>query len=1068
VVPASVVLCLVAGADTWAAAVPTEIEDTGVNSRHRLPPRVAVWPAPDAATARTSSYDASPWVLPLNGAWKFHWAPDPVSRPEDFHRPSFDVAAWKEIPVPSTWERQGYGVPLYVNYTYPFKVDPPRVMGEPPPDYTTYTQRNPVGSYRRTFEVPADWKGRRVVLHFAGVSSAFFAWVNGQPVGYSEDSRLPAELDITAVLRPGANDLAVEVYKYCDGSYLEDQDFWRLSGIFRDVFVRAVPEVTLWDVYAQPIADATLSRGSVKLHVTPANFTAVSRPGLSVSMTLVDAGGKTIGRRADAPLGEVATGFGAERSVVTADYGTVLLWSPERPVLYTAVVELRDRGRTVEAYALPVGFRRLEAQGPRLLLNGRELKIRGVNRHEFDPDQGYTVPAHRNAEDIRLMKQANINFVRTAHYPNDPRWYALTSAWGLPVMDEANVESHGLSYHKRVLPADDPGWTAACVERMRRMVIRDRQFPSVMLWSLGNEAGYGTAFLAMRDAAKAADPEGRLIQYADMNRAADVDSQTYPTPAWLLDHVAGKAVRKGERGEVAIVEQHGPYPSGRPFLMNEYAHAMGNSVGNFRKYWDVIDAHPMLVGGFIWDFVDQALWRPLTGGGKGYSYGGDFGDKPNNLNSCCDGLVGPNREIHPHYYEVAKVHQPVVFRSSTPSSGRLEITNRHLVTNLSDYRLEYEIAHEGKVVDRAERAAPDVPAGERRTVRLFDKPFDVPAEGETFLNVRLRLARDTVWAPAGHVVAWEQLALATSHKGKSLPASVTGGALHVERHDGVGVSSTGFKVHFSGATCLPGVYNAGGRDLAGFMRFNFWRALTDNDRGWKVGDKMGAWRNAGREAVVESCTATESGGTVVIAGVVKFPSTAARATLSHVVYGSGAIDTAVRLELPSTAPEVPRLGFQLGIPEALDRVEWFGRGPHESYIDRMESAAVGLYRSTVSDWVTPYVRPQENANRTGVRRVTFVAADGRGLEIQAPPATPLSVSAWPYSLEELEAAKHDDELPRRPHGHRPLISVNLDHAQMGVGGDNSWGAQVHPEFRIATGRTYEWTFRMQPTGIDPR
>jgi len=832
--------------------------------------------------------------------------------------------------------------------------------------------------------------------------------------------------------------------------------------------VRAVPAVTLWDAYAQPVLDATLTRGSVRLHVTPANFTGAPAAGGSVSLTLLDPAGKRVTPPREAALGEVAPGFGAHRMALSVDYGAVALWNPERPAVYIALVERRVGGQVAEAYALPVGFRRLELQGPRLLMNGRELKIRGVNRHEFDPDQGYTVPVERHPQDLRLMKQAGINFVRNAHYPNDPRWYALTSEWGMAVLDEANVESHGLSYLKRVLPGDDPVWSAACVERMRRMVVRDRQFPSVLMWSLGNEAGWGSTFLAMRDATKAADPEDRVIQYADMNRAADLDSQTYPTPAWLLDHVAGKATRKGERGEETRAEQHGPYPSGRAFLMNEYAHAMGNSVGNFRQYWDVIDANPMLVGGFIWDWVDQALWKPLPGGGKGYVYGGDFGDKPNNLNSCCDGLVDPDRVPHPHYHEVAKVHQPVRFRSASPAGGTVEIANGQLVTNVSEYRLEYEIAHEGVVVDRAERAAPDVPAGETRTVRLFVKPVDVPAEGETFLTVRLRLARDTVWAPAGHVVAWEQLQLSRAEDRRALPTVVAGGAFRVHADgEGVNVRGTDFQADFSPATCLLRVYSAQGRELAGHMRFNFWRALTDSDRGWKVGDKMGAWRKASADAVVDSChVAGESGSAVTITGAVRFPSTGARAELTHIVHGNGVIDTAVRFELPSTAPEPPRLGFQLDLVPMLRNVEWFGRGPHENYIDRMESAAIGLYRSTISEWVTPYVRPQENGNRCGVRRVSFLAADGYGLTIQAPSAAPLSASAWPYELGDLEAAKHLDEFPEvmreRFAGYVPHYTVNVDHLQMGVGGDNSWGAEVHREFRIATGRTYEWTFRMAP------
>jgi beta-galactosidase len=1039
-----------------AVSTPPEIEDHAVNSRYRLPARVASWPAPDAAAARASDYHRSPWLRSLNGRWRFRWSPDPASRPAEFHRPGFDASNWAEIPVPSTWERQGYGVPLFVNSIYPFKVDPPRVMGTPPRDFTTFTQRNPVGSYRRTFEVPREWAGRRVVLHFAGVSSALFVWVNGREVGYSEDSRLPAEFDVTPYLRAGPNELAVEVYKYCDGSYLEDQDYWRLAGIFRDVFLRAVPEVTLWDAYAQPSLGADFVRGRVTLHVSPANFTTRPAAGLGVRLVLLDPAGR---RRASArsALPPVEPGFGATRSLLSLDAGAVQTWSDERPAVYTAIVELERGGHLLEAHALPVGFRRLEIAGGGLALNGRPVKVRGVNRHEMDPDQGYTVPPERHEQDLRLMKQANMNFVRNAHYPNDPRWYTLTSAWGLMVLDEANVESHGLSYHKRVLPGDDPVWTAAAVERMRRMVIRDRQFPSVVMWSLGNEAGWGQAFVALREAARAADPEGRLIQYADMNRVADLDSQTYPTPDWLREHLAGRATRKGERGEEARVEQHGPYPSGRPFLMNEYAHAMGNSVGNLREYWDLIDAHPMLVGGFIWDWADQALWRRLPDGRRALANAGDFGEQPTSFHTGCDGLVGPDRRLHPHYHEVAKVYQPVAFHSAKPASGTIELRSRHVARNLAHYRLEYELAHEGRVIRRATRPGPDVPAGETRTVRLFDRPFEVPAAGETFLTVRLRLARAEPWAGAGHVVAWEQFALAAAPARALPPRSPPSSPLAV-RDDGTTITVEGPEAvaRFDRRTGLLSSLRVGGRDqIVGGLRFNFWRALTDNDRGWKVDQKMGAWRTAGREAVAERCTVTPGEAGVAVESSIRAPATGARAVVRQVVGERGIVDVHVRVEMPA-APEAPRLGLQCEVPARMKEVEWFGRGPHESYRDRRESAAVGLYRSTVEEWVTAYVRPQENANRSDVRRVRFTAREGDGLLISAPPAAPLSVSAWPYRLEDLEAAAHDEELPRRDR-----ITVNLDHLQMGVGGDNSWGLEVHPPHRIAPGRTYEWSFRLE-------
>jgi beta-galactosidase len=1039
-----------------AVSVPSQIEDHAVNSHHRLPARVASWPAPDAAAARASSYDRSPWLRSLNGRWKFRWSPDPASRPAEFHRPDFDVSSWAEIPVPSTWERQGYGVPLFVNSIYPFHVDPPRVMGAPPPAFTTFKQRNPVGAYRRTFEVPRDWAGRRVVLHFAGVSSAFFVWINGRQVGYSEDSRLPAEFDVTPYLRPGANDLAVEVYKYCDGSYLEDQDFWRLAGIFRDVLLRAVPQVTLWDVYAQPSLDADSSRGRVTLHLSPANFTTRPAAGLGVRLVLLDPAGR---RRASAraALPPIQPGFGAEQSLLSVEAGAVEAWSDERPAVYTAIVELQEGNRVLEAHALPVGFRRLELAGGGLALNGRPMKVRGVNRHEMDPDQGYTVPPARNEQDVRLMKQANLNFVRNAHYPMDPRWYTLTSAWGLMVLDEANVESHGLSYHKRVLPGDDPVWTAAVVERMRRMVIRDRQFPSVVMWSLGNEAGWGQAFLAMRAAARDADPEKRLIQYADMNRAADLDSQTYPTPDWLREHLAGRATRKGERGEQARVEQHGPYPSGRPFLMNEYAHSMGNSVGNLREYWDLIEAHPMLVGGFIWDWADQALWRQLPDGRRGLANAGDFGEQPTDFHAGCDGLVDPDRRVHPHYHEVAKVHQPVAFRSASPASGTIELSSRQLVRNLADYRLEYELAHDGRVIRRAVQPGPDVPAGATRTVRLWARPFDVPATGETFLTVRLRLARAERWAAAGHVVAWEQFALTPAPARELSPLTSPVSPLALREDDAtITVEGPGAVARFDRSTGLLASLRVGGRDeIVGGLRFNFWRALTDNDRGWKVGQKMAAWRTAGRDAVAERCTATRVEDGVAVESVIPVPATGARAHVRQVVRAGGVVDVHVRVEMPAS-PEAPRLGLQCALPATLKEVEWFGRGPHENYRDRRESAAVGLYHSTVNAWLTPYVRPQENANRTDVRRVRFTAGDGHGLLISAPAAAPLSVSAWPYRLEDLEASSHDEELPRRDR-----ITVNLDHLQMGVGGDNSWGLEVHPPYRITPGRTYVWSFRLE-------
>ncbi|MEM9079059.1 MAG: glycoside hydrolase family 2 TIM barrel-domain containing protein, partial [Verrucomicrobiota bacterium] len=557
--------------------VPPEIEDPTITGISKLPPRSNSWPCPDQASAEEYRYGNSPWIKSLNGMWKFHWAKRPEERPRFFFKKDFDVTNWDEIPVPSTWEREGYGTPIYVNSIYPFHVDPPRIMGEPDKTYTTYLERNPTGSYVRSFHVPKPWQGQRILLHFAGVSSAMFVWVNGEKIGYSQGSRLPAEFDITQHIVEGENQLAVEVYKYCDGSYLEDQDFWRLGGIYRDVFLTTLPQDGIWDVYVEPKFDPRSGKGEIRLHHTPL---AECQP--EVTLTLKDPQGKIVSS---------ATSF------------PVKPWSPDSPSVYHAFVEVRNKDRLVSVYKVPVAFRRLEIEGPLLLFNGKPLKIRGVNRHEFDPHSGYTVTEELMRKDLILLKQGNVNFVRNAHYPADPRWYELCDEIGMLVMDEANVESHGLSYHKRVLPGDQPEWTKAVVERMERMVVRSRQHPCVQMWSLGNEAGYGKAFLEMRKACLQADPEKRVIQYADMNKAADLDSQTYPTVKWLKEHIANKASRKGEQGQDSNEEQHGPYPSGRPFLMNEYAHAMGNSLGNFQDYWKLIANETILCGGFIWDWV---------------------------------------------------------------------------------------------------------------------------------------------------------------------------------------------------------------------------------------------------------------------------------------------------------------------------------------------------------------------------------------------------------------------------------------------------------------------------------
>lgn len=1037
------------------AQVPPEIQDPKVVGVNKLPPRTAIWPAPGLSDAKVADYEHSVWVKSLNGQWMFHWSPDPESRPVGFYKPEYPRTGWTTIEVPSTIERQGYGVSLYTNSTYPFKANPPFVMDEPDHRYTTYKQRNPVGSYCRTFTVPEAWKGKKIILHLAGASSGTFVWVNGKKVGYSQDSRLPAEFVLNDYLKEGENFLAIETYKYCDGSYLEDQDYWRFCGLYRDVWLCAVPEVSLWDVYAAPDVDLQTGSGRVCLYYSPVNFSAKSGTGYHLSVSVSAPDGTVVTVPKEYPLETLLPGFASEKALPEIPLGEVQLWYGEKPVQYQVEVELKKGKRVVEAYRLPVAFRKVEVRGNALFLNGKKLKVKGVNRHEFSPGQGWTVSKEEMVRDLELMKQANVNFVRNSHYPNDPRWYELCDRYGMMVMDEANVESHGLSYHRRVLPGDLPDWTAACVDRMRRMVIRDRQYPSVLMWSLGNEAGYGNAYMEMREETRRADPEKRLIQYADMNLVADMDSQTYPTIAWLKQHLQGKAVRKGEHGESTNEAQHGVYPSGKPFLLNEYAHAMGNSLGNFKDYWELFYAHDMLVGGFVWDWVDQALWRDAKRPASGFLYGGDFGDYPNDGNFCVNGLIGADRLPHPHYYELQKVYQPVSFRLAGKSPLQVEVTNRQYAGNLDEYDWSYELLEEGKVVAQGNLPAVNVAPMESR---LFQLPASIryDKEKESFLKIRLSLKKPALWADRGHVVAWEQWPLA-EERPVSFARPSNAGKLEVEEQtDCIRVAGKGFTASFDRKTGLLSDYTVEGKSLiCGKTRFNFWRALTDNDKGWKVHQKMNVWeREAGNYVLRKMECGPAEENSLLVKSEYLFMKTHTVAKVEQQIYPDGSLLFRLDFVVPETAPELPRIGLQFDVAPELQTVDWYGRGPQENYVDRKSGAAIGVYHASIPEWITPYVRPQENGNRCDVRWLQLKASEGTALLFTAI-GSPFQCSAWPYTQEELASSAHDFELEKAGY-----TVLNIDCAQMGVGGDNSWGLPVMEEYRLRPGG-YRYAFSIR-------
>ncbi|HEX8336927.1 MAG TPA: glycoside hydrolase family 2 TIM barrel-domain containing protein, partial [Pyrinomonadaceae bacterium] len=725
---------------------PPDWENPRVFGINKEPARATFVPYPDEAAARrgvmayapgAAPAPGSPFVVSLNGRWKFNWVKEPSARPVDFYKPEFDVSAWKEIRVPANWEMEGFGTPIFLNITYPFKRDAPKVMGEPPRDWTTYEERNPVGSYRRTFTLPAGWAGRETFLVLRGVNSACYVWVNGQKVGYSEDSRLPAEFNVTRYVRPGENTVAVEVYRFSDGSYLEDQDFWRLSGIFRDVELVSRPPVHVRDFYARTTFDGQYRDARLALNVKVRNAGS-SAEKFTLQAKLFDSRGAAVG----APLSGAGTAAGGgEVSLdLSRDVTSPLKWSAEEPNLYTLVLTLKDsRGRVLESVPWRLGFRTSEIKGGQILVNGRPVVIKGVNRHEHDPDLGQVTTREMMVKDILLMKRYNINAVRTSHYPNDERWYHLCDEYGLYVQDEANVESHGYGANDRQRVSDAEDFTEAHVERMRRMVERDKNHASIFLWSLGNEAGWGRNLAAAYTWAKADRPELIVVYEGGASVHSDAFNPMYTKPQDLLKYWQ----QKGE---------------GKPFYLVEYAHALGNSVGNLQEYWDVLESRPGFHGGFIWDWVDQTFRKRTADGRDLWAYGGDYGDKPNDGNGG-DGLVFADRRVQPELEEVKKVYQFVKVEPVDLAAGRVRVRNKHIFADLSHTEGSWELAEDGAVIQRGRLPRLRMAAGQSEEVKLgLTRRAALPGR-EYFLKVAFALAADTPWAKRGHVVAWDQFAV---------------------------------------------------------------------------------------------------------------------------------------------------------------------------------------------------------------------------------------------------------------------------------------------------------------------
>lgn len=990
--------------------------------RNRLPARSYFFHYPDTVPALTLDRTASPWVQLLNGAWKFSYAPTPAEAPASFFAPSYDVSAWDSIAVPGHWQLQGYGHPHYTNVQFPFPVNPPYVPTE-----------NPTGSYRREFTVGREWAGMRLVLRFEGVDSAFHVWVNGKAVGFSKGSRIPSEFDVTELVKPGVNTLAVRVYQWSDGTYCEDQDMWWLSGIFRDVMLLALPSLHVEDLRVRTPFKVGDASAGLEVRVRLGSGSGKILKG-SVEAELLDAAGQSVLAK---PL-KAKVAAGAE-VLLSGKVAAPQLWSAETPCLYTLLVTVRDaKNRVVDVVPQQVGFRTVEIRGSVFLVNGVAIKIKGVNRHETHPDFGRAIPLEAMVDDILIMKRHNINAVRTSHYPDDPRWYDLCDRYGLYLIDECDLETHGFERIRNWggNPTEVPEWREACVDRMVRMVERDKNHPSIIMWSLGNEAHFGDNHVAMAECARKLDPTRPIHYEGDYHiQTADVYSRMYAPVEQMALLAAGDEEKFEELARCKPVD--GARYIDKPFIQCEYAHAMGNGPGGLKEYWETIYSSDRLMGGCIWEWADHGLRRTTADGREYFAYGGDFGDMPNDGNFVCDGLVFPDRQPSPGLVEYKKVLEPVKVEAVDLGTGKVSLLNRYDFANLNRFTLSWSVMADGVPVQSGEMAVPSIPGRRSKVIRI---PYKLPtrvAPGAVYgLNVSFRLAAEQLWAPAGLELAWAQFQLPVKVPAVA-PVAVSSMPTLVFEESGTGVCVKGaeFSLSFDKVRAVISSWSHAGRPvLKTGPRLNFWRATTDNDRSWS---NAKPWRDAGLDVLQHRVVGTEveswaRGRALRITAQVRIaPPVMGHGFLCEYVYtlyGNGDLVIEVSGSPQGLWPDttLPRIGLELSVPLAFQQAEWFGRGPGESYSDTKLANRFGLWKAGLDDLYTEYIFPQENGNRTDVDWVSLADKSGTGL--LAVGAAPINFSAHRFTPQDFEKARHTTDLVPRDE-----IIVHLDCCHNGIG-----------------------------------
>ncbi len=1096
--------CLISGMAYADGSSPQPVkpywQDIQVVAVNKEKPRSSFMSYADRETALTSRFEKSPYYSLLNGTWKFFFVDSYKDLPQNITDPSVNTSSWDDITVPGNWEVQGHGVAIYTNHGYEFKPRNP----QPP----LLPEANPVGVYRRDIEIPASWDNRDIYLHIGGAKSGRYVYLNGKEVGYSEDSKNPAEFLINKYLQPGKNVLTLKIFRWSTGSYLECQDFWRMSGIERDVFLWSQPKASIQDFRVVSTLDDTYTNGIFKLAVDLKNHTQETK-NLNVGYELLDAKGNLVTSEANdiwvSPASPQTASF-------EYDLKNVAPWSAEHPNLYKLLMTIKEEGKVIEVVPFNVGFRRFEmkqidqvAENGKpytvLLFNGQPVKFKGVNIHEHNPETGHYVTEELMRKDFELMKQNNINAVRLCHYPQDRKFYELCDEYGLYVYDEANIESHGMYYSlkKGGTLGNNPEWLIPHMDRTMNMYERNKNYPSVTFWSLGNEAGNGYNFyqtyLYLKD--KEINSMNRPVNYerALWEWNTDMYVPQYPSAEWL--------------------EEIGRKGSDRPVAPSEYSHAMGNSSGNLWDQWKAIYKYPNLQGGFIWDWVDQGILEKDKNGREYYTYGGDYGvNAPSDGNFLCNGIVNPDRTPHPAMAEVKYAHQNIGFEAIDLANGLFRITNRFYFTDLKKYMVHYSVTANNKVV-RSGKVSLDI---EPQASKEFTVPVGnlKPQAGtEYFVNFNVTTVEKEPLIPIGHEIACDQFRLPIESPKKAF--KISGPKLTVSTNgDNLSASSSKVNFMFNKKTGIVTSYKVDGTEYfsEGFgIQPNFWRAPTDNDYGNGMPKRLQVWKESSKNFNVTDATVTMDGNNAVVNVNYLLPA-GNLYIVNYTIYPSGAVNVAARFtstdmdaaqtevsESTRTATftpgrdaarkeasklNVPRIGVRFRLPASMNQVEYFGRGPAENYLDRNAGSMVGLYKSTAEELYFPYVRPQENGHHTDTRWVSL-STGKKGLLIQAD--NTIGFNALRNSIEDFDdeeatglsrqwsnftpeqVANHDEaaakNVLRRQHHinditPRDFVEVCVDLKQQGVAGYDSWGSRPEPAYTLPANREYNWGFTLIP------